>query len=79
MSGPSRNLLVMFFLESLCFPRLRLGKHQESGLSGKQTQMTNCFPQNLTLGTCHKLAGGRGGVETEGGSQLFETQKREGS
>ena len=30
------------------------------------------------LGTCQKLAGGEG-VETEGGSQLFETQKREGS
>ena len=30
------------------------------------------------LGTCQKWAGGRG-VETEGGSQLFGTQKREGS
>ena len=36
----------------------------------------------IPLGTCQKLAGGEwggGGVETEGGSQLFETQKREGS
>ena len=32
----------------------------------------------LSLGTCQKLAGVRG-VEIEGGSQLFETQKREGS
>ena len=32
------------------------------------------------LGTCQKLAGGGGGgVETEGGAQLFEPQKREGS
>ena len=32
----------------------------------------------LSLGTCQKLAGGMG-VEIEGGAQLFETQKREGS
>ena len=32
-----------------------------------------------SLGTCQKLAGGGGGVETERGSQLFEPQKREGS
>ena len=30
------------------------------------------------LGTCQKLAGGGGGVETEGGSQLFETAEKEG-
>ena len=38
------------------------------------------FCQRL-LGTCQKFAGGRGGggVETGGGSQRFETQKREGS
>ena len=29
------------------------------------------------LGTCQKLAGG-GGVETEGGSQLFETAEKGG-
>ena len=29
----------------------------------------------LYLGTCQKLAGG-GGVETEGGSQLFETAEK---
>ena len=29
----------------------------------------------LYLGTCQKLAGG-GGVETEGGSQLFETTEK---
>ena len=35
---------------------------------------------DASLGTCQKLAGGGGrGVETEGGSQRFETQKREGS
>ena len=31
-----------------------------------------------TLGTCQKLAGGEGGVETEGGSQLFETAEKGG-
>ena len=39
------------------------------------------FCQRL-LGTSQKFAGaggGRGGVETEGVSQRFETQKREGS
>ena len=36
------------------------------------------FLQIVDLGTCRKLAGGRG-VETGGGSQLFETQKREES
>ena len=30
----------------------------------------------LYLGTCQKSAGGGGGVETEGGSQLFETGGR---
>ena len=30
------------------------------------------------LGTGQKLAGGRGGVETEGGSQLFETAEKGG-
>ena len=30
------------------------------------------------LGTSQKLAGGRGGVETEGGSQLFETAEKGG-
>ena len=29
-------------------------------------------------GTCQKLAGGEGGVETEGGSQLFETAEKGG-
>ena len=29
----------------------------------------------VTLGTCQELAGGRG-VETESGSQLFETQEK---
>ena len=29
-------------------------------------------------GTCQKLAGGRGGVEAEGGSQLFETAEKGG-
>ena len=39
----------------------------------------NVWQNYLCLGTCQKLAGGEGGVETQGGSQLFETQKREGS
>ena len=30
------------------------------------------------LGTCQKLAGGRGVDKTEGGSQLFETAERGG-
>ena len=40
------------------------------------------LPQlHVSLGTCQELAGGGGGggVETESGSQLFETQEREGS
>ena len=31
-----------------------------------------------TSGTCQKLAGGGGGLETEGGSQLFETAEEGG-
>ena len=31
-----------------------------------------------SLGTCQKLAGVEGGVETEGGSQLFETAEMGG-
>ena len=34
--------------------------------------------QRLHEGTCQKLAGGKGGVETEGGSQLFETVEKGG-
>ena len=30
------------------------------------------------LGTCQKLAGGGRGVETEGGSQLFESAEKGG-
>ena len=44
MSGPSGNQLVLFSLESWCFPRLRLGKHQDS-----RENKTNCFPRDLTL------------------------------
>ena len=44
MSGPSGNQLVLFSLESRCFPRLRLGKHQDSW-----ENKTNCFPRDLTL------------------------------
>ena len=32
----------------------------------------------MLSGTCQKLAGGEGGVETEGGSQLFETAEKGG-
>ena len=32
---------------------------------------------SLNLGTCQKLVGGRGGVETERGSQLFTTRGHE--
>ena len=35
------------------------------------------FP--LSLRDLSEISKGGGGVETEGGSQLFETQKREGS
>ena len=35
------------------------------------------FLEFLCLGTCQKLAGGEG-VETEGGSQLFETVEKGG-
>ena len=38
----------------------------------------SCCSDSASLGTCQKLAEGEG-VETEGGSQLFEPQKREGS
>ena len=44
MSGPSGNQLVLFSLESWCFPRLRLGKHQDF-----QKNKANCFPWDLTL------------------------------
>ena len=44
MSDPSGNHLVLFSLESWCFPRLRLGKHQDS-----RENKTNCFPWDLTL------------------------------
>ena len=44
MSGPSGNQLVLFSLESSCFPRLRLGKYQDSW-----ENKTNCFPRDLTL------------------------------
>ena len=44
MSGPLGNQLVLFSLESWCFPRHRLGKHQDS-----REDKTNCFPRDLTL------------------------------
>ena len=44
MYGPSGNLLVLFSLESWCFPRLLLGKHQDS-----RENKTNCFPRDHTL------------------------------
>ena len=44
MSGPEGNQLVLFSLESGCFPRLCLGKHQDS-----EENKTNCFSQDLTL------------------------------
>ena len=44
MSCPSGNQLVLFSLESWCFPRLRLGKHQDYW-----ENKTNCFPRDLTL------------------------------
>ena len=43
-SGPLGNQLVLFSLESWCFPRQSQGKHQDSG-----ENKTNCFPQDLTL------------------------------
>ena len=36
--------LVLFSLESRCFPRLRLGKHRDS-----RENKTNCFPRDQTL------------------------------
>ena len=45
MSGRSGDPLVLFSLESWCFPRLRLaGKHQDF-----RENKTNCFPRDLTL------------------------------
>ena len=44
MSGPSGNQLVLFPLESWCFPRLRLGKQPDS-----RENKTNCFSRDLTL------------------------------
>ena len=43
MSGPSGNQLVLFSLES-CFPRLRLGKQQNS-----RENKANCLTRDLTL------------------------------
>ena len=45
---------------------------------GAESAQKHLTVTRSSLGTCQKLAGGRG-VETAGGSQLFETQKREGS
>ena len=44
ISRPSGNQLVLFSLECWCFPRIRLGKHQDS-----RENKTNCFPRDLTL------------------------------
>ena len=44
MSGPAGNQLVLFPLESRCFPRLYLGKHQDS-----RENKTNCFLRDHTL------------------------------
>ena len=35
----------------------------------------SCSTNYFVLGTCQKLAGGKG-VETEGGSQLFKTEEK---
>ena len=40
----SLGKLVLFSLESLCFPRPRLEKHQDS-----RENKTNCFPRDHTL------------------------------
>ena len=52
MSGPSGNLLV-FSLESLCFPRLCLGKHQDS----RENKTNRSVPRDLTLSVyyCSKI------------------------
>ena len=52
MSGQSGNQLVLFCLESSCFPRLRLWKHQDS-----RENKTNCFPRGLTLSVYHHSKG----------------------
>ena len=52
MSGPSGNQLVLFSLESWCFPRLRCGKHQDS-----RENKTNCFPRDLTLSVYYPCTG----------------------
>ena len=44
MSDPSGNQLVLFSLESCCFPRLRLGKHQDS-----RENKTNWFPEGSDI------------------------------
>ena len=56
-------------------------------LRGHEGERNNCFSKTqlvgqkyrdkTTLGTCQKLAGGSG-VETDGGSQLFETAEKAG-
>ena len=61
MPGPSVNQLVLFSLECWCFPRLRLGKHQNS-----RENKTNCFHRDLTLiiiisGSSSSGGGGGGG------------------
>ena len=46
---------------------------------GAESAQKHLIATRFSLGTCQKLAGWRGGGETGEGSQLFETQKREGS
>ena len=45
-----RKKLVLFSLESLCFPRLHLGKHRDS-----RENKTNCFPREQTLSVQYKI------------------------
>ena len=53
-----------------------LVKSGEGG-TNEQIVLEEMTQEIVRLGTCQKLAGGKG-VETEGGSQLFETAEKVG-
>ena len=46
---------------------------------GKTNSDDELFPSESDIRDLSEISRGGRGVETEGGSQLFETQKREGS
>ena len=54
---------------------LNLQKYIQTNYTHPCIMFKSCSRNYFVLGTCQKLAGGKG-VETEGGSQLFETTEK---